>query len=107
MPELAGWLGTLCFSLCGVPQAVKCYREGRAEGLSSLFLWLWVAGELFSLVYVWYERFSYPLIINYIFNLFLLFFILKYHYWPVTPKSAIIGHGCCHNKEHPAQKEET
>jgi len=44
--EVVGWIGSICFAMCGVPQAYKCIRQGHADGLSPWFLLLWFVGEI-------------------------------------------------------------
>jgi len=43
---ILGWVGSICFGLAGVPQALQCYRQGHSRGLSLLFLGLWLTGEV-------------------------------------------------------------
>ncbi len=31
--EFAGWSGGIFLSICGLPQAWKCYRMGNSDGL--------------------------------------------------------------------------
>jgi len=80
--DLAGWLGAGCLSICALPQAVKVWRTGDATGLSTLFVWLWFIGEIFTLVYVAIDKFSVPLIFNYVMNLTFCIVMLRYHYFP-------------------------
>ena len=47
MGDILGWIGATCFALCGVPQAIKAYREGHCRGLSVWFLMFWMLGEVF------------------------------------------------------------
>lgn len=46
MTNVLGWVGSVCFALCGAPQAAKCVWQGHARGLSLWFLGLWLAGEI-------------------------------------------------------------
>lgn len=82
MFAILGWVGAVCFSLCAVPQAVKCIKQGHAHGLDHVFLLLWFIGEISMLVYSMTEVFSLPLIANYTFNLICLVVILRYRFWP-------------------------
>lgn len=68
MIELAGWLGSACFAVCGVPLAIKTLRDGHARGLSWGFLLLWLAGEVLCTVYA-FGIGATPLLFNYAFNL--------------------------------------
>lgn len=44
--DIIGWIGSLAFALCGIPQAWQCVREGTARGINPLFIALWLTGEL-------------------------------------------------------------
>jgi len=80
MMELVGWIGSACFAVCALPQVIKTVREKNADGMSHGLLWLWFLGEAFTIVYVWSAHFSWPLIVNYSFNLVLLSIIGYYKY---------------------------
>lgn len=85
MFEVVGWLGSILFSLCAVPQAWQCYRQKHADGLSWTFLLMWLTGEILTAVYVWPTQ-QYPLLANYFFNGLCLLVILRYRIRPtVTP----------------------
>lgn len=47
MADLLGWLGCICFALCGVPQAWRSYKDGHSLGLTYSFIVLWLGGEVF------------------------------------------------------------
>jgi len=81
MIEYAGWLGSMCLAVCGIPQAVTCYKQGHSDGISPTFLWLWVAGEVFASCYILATH-NWPLIINYAVNTVVVGIILKYKYFP-------------------------
>lgn len=85
MFEVIGWLGSILFSMCAVPQAWQCWKQKHADGLSWTFLLMWLTGEILTAVYVWPTR-QYPLLANYFFNGLCLLIILRYKRWPtVTP----------------------
>lgn len=46
LADTLGWLGSLCFGVCGIPQALKARRDGHADGLSWWFLVAWMGGEI-------------------------------------------------------------
>jgi len=46
-----GWLGTIAFSTCAIPQAVDVLRHRTARHLSPYFLGLWLTGCLASLAF--------------------------------------------------------
>jgi uncharacterized protein with PQ loop repeat len=78
--EFIGWLGSILFCLCGLPQAIKSYKEGHSRGLSNAFLWLWFLGEILSFIYV-LPKLIWPLIGNYIVNFIFLLVIMKFKYF--------------------------
>lgn len=83
MLTLVGWLGTVLFSICGIPQAIKCYKDGNSDGLSWFFLLAWLGGEVCMLVYIGARReLDYPLLVNYTLNLASLLILLKYKMVP-------------------------
>ena len=47
MADLFGWLGCVCFAFCGVPQALKSYKDGHSFGMTHSFIALWLSGEVF------------------------------------------------------------
>jgi len=75
--NLLGWLGAACLGFCGLPQAVKTVRTGKADDISLLFLTLWLTGEVLTLLYVW-PKADWPLIANYALNLAVVCVIFKY-----------------------------
>lgn len=80
---MIGWLGSVMFAICGLPQALKARREGHAEGLDLGFLLLWTGGELCTLYAV--LGLSTPilyLIFNYLANLVFLAIVWRYKIWP-------------------------
>ena len=82
MIELAGWLGAAFFAFCGLPQAILCYKQGHAEGVSELFLWMWFIGEVLTFYYVLETSAGLPLLANYVFNFMILLFVMRYKYMP-------------------------
>lgn len=79
--EAAGWIGSVLFAICGLPQAIACIRTGNAQGVDGLFLLAWLLGEIFTLIYVW-PRSDWPLIFNYTMNLVFVLIIFKYKLRP-------------------------
>jgi len=81
MLEIVGWIGSICFSLCALPQAVKTYKTRSAGDFSWGFLGLWTFGEIATLIYVLCQNvqsgaYQFPLLINYQMNLFILCFLI-------------------------------
>jgi uncharacterized protein with PQ loop repeat len=81
MLNVIGWLGSICFSICAIPQAVLSIKQGHSDGTSSLFLGLWLLGEVCTIAYV-LPKLDYPLLVNYIGNLACLLVILRYKIRP-------------------------
>lgn len=75
--ETLGWIGSIMFAACGIPQAWQCWRVGHAQGLAWGFLLLWLGGEILTLVYI-LPKLDWPLIFNYGVNLALLLIILGF-----------------------------
>lgn len=78
--EYIGWVGSILFAACGLPQAVQSYRLGNSDGLAWSFLLMWFFGELFTLIYI-IPKADYPLIFNYIVNMVFLLVIIKFKIW--------------------------
>lgn len=85
MIELIGLVGSICFSISGVPQLIKSFRDGHSNGMSHGTLWLWITGESAMLAYS-YSKYpsDYILLGNYLFNLIIVGLIAKYKYLPRT-----------------------
>ena len=75
--KLIGWLGSIMLAICTAPQAWQSYVTKSSEGISLQFLLLWLGGEILTLIYVFPKK-DYPLIMNYILNIFLICVILRY-----------------------------
>jgi len=87
MASIIGWIGSICFALCGTPQAFQCIRQGHARGLSPLFLALWGAGEMCYIAAVLIQ-FGWVgwMMVNYTFNLICVFIMVRYRLWPRSPQ---------------------
>ncbi len=79
--EIIGWIGSIAFTICAIPFAVDVYKQGRADHITSLGLFLWVLGEICTLIYVVWQR-DWPLVLNYIGNLLSLMVIVKFKFSP-------------------------
>jgi MtN3 and saliva related transmembrane protein len=75
--EIFGWLAALCFSISGLPQAIKSYRDKHSDGISWAFLILWLLGEIFATLYV-LPRMDVPLLVNYFVNGIFIAIIIYY-----------------------------
>jgi uncharacterized protein with PQ loop repeat len=78
MTEVFGWLGSFLLSVCSIPQAIQCYKQGHANGISGWTTALWGAGMASALVYV-ATRLDWPLIMNYAFNLAFVWSPIAYY----------------------------
>lgn len=79
---ILGWLGSLCLSICGLPQAWMSFKEKNSQGISWGFLLLWGFGELFGIAYV-LDKMDAPLVMNYATNILIVGVIL---YYKINPK---------------------
>lgn len=76
--ELLGWVGSVLFALCALPQAWHAWKNKHADGITWAFLLMWGFGEILTLIYVMLTTNQTPLIANYIINLLFLFVIFWY-----------------------------
>ena len=72
-----GLLSALLLAACAAPAAYTAIKRKRCN-LSSLFVWMWWAGEVTGLVYVMYLGVV-PLILNYGINLVFVSILLYYN----------------------------
>ena len=101
MIEVIGWIGSLCFSLCVVPQCISCYKDKHAQGISVWFLLLWFVGEILSAVYVILTIHSAPIILNYAVNFCGLLIIIYYKIWGKRSSFLCAApNGCGHRLNH-------
>lgn len=78
--EIIGLIGAFAFAISALPQAWKSYDEGHSRGVSAGLLWLWLIGEVFTLIYT-LPLWKIPLLLNYGGNLVLLLIIMYYKYY--------------------------
>lgn len=76
MIGLLGWISAWCLALCGLPLCIHILRTKKVDGVSVLFAWLWVVGEITGLIYVLHEAPRFPLIANFVVNLGLSAFLV-------------------------------
>jgi uncharacterized protein with PQ loop repeat len=82
MIEIVGWVGSILFALCGVPQAIKTIRTKSASDFSAPFLLMWLGGEVCMITYAVVKLGNLPLILNYVGNLLCLLPIIYYKVLP-------------------------
>jgi len=80
MIETIGWTGAILFAVCGIPQAIQCYREKHANGLNWIFLITWSGGEVLTIAYIMMTSMDLILLVNYFVNSAVLV-ILIYYKW--------------------------
>lgn len=88
--EWLGWLGSMLFAFCGLPQAIHAFRHKHADGMTWSFIMMWLWGEIFTLIYISSKEDVVPLLANYILNVFFLLIILWFKVFPQR-KSRIIN----------------
>ena len=85
--SLLGYIGAALFAFCSLPQSIECIRQGHAEGINPLFIWMWFLGEVITALYVYLKHgFDIPLIGNYLINIVFLLIIVKFLYFPRNKK---------------------
>lgn len=80
--ELVGWIGSILFAVCAIPQAYQCYKQGHGLGLDWIFLLCWLFGEILVTIYI-LPKHDWPLLFNYAVNLVCLIIIIRYKLLPV------------------------
>lgn len=80
--EAIGWIGSTLFALCGLPQAASSWKHKHSDGLTWLFLMMWLGGELLTIIYVSATSRSMPLLVNYYLNALFLAVIIWFKTFP-------------------------
>jgi hypothetical protein len=95
--DTMGWISTVFFSACALPEVIHAYKYKRC-GLTWGLLIMWLLGEVFVLIPIAIQNPIPFLLVNYIANiLFLIYLIrIKLRQPPVT-RSTTIG---ASNKTH-------
>ena len=75
------YFGSILLAICAAPLAYRAYKDGHSAGVDSLFLLIWLLGEIFTLSYVVYKL-DIPLILNYSLNLFFIGVVIYYKVKP-------------------------
>lgn len=88
--EAIGWIGSLLLAVCAAPQAWTSFKVKHGKGVSALFLWMWVIGEILTLAYILLSpALQLPLIVNYSLNIFFILVILRYKYFPAKSEEVL------------------
>lgn len=83
MIEIIGWIAGILFAFCGLPQALKSFRDGHSDGISYGLIYMWLGGELLMQYYVLIKHgLDMPLLVNYWINSIFVVIILKYKHFP-------------------------
>jgi uncharacterized protein with PQ loop repeat len=85
MIDIIGWVGGFFFAACAFPQALQSYRQKHSDGLSWLFLWMWLMGEILTIIYVFPKTDVAPLLTNYFLNIVFLLVIIWFRFFPKRP----------------------
>ena len=80
MIQIIGYIGSLAYALCGLPQAVLSIKNGHSQGISRGYALLSLIGSLLSLIYA-VPRGDYVLLLNFGVNIIVWGIILKYSYF--------------------------
>jgi uncharacterized protein with PQ loop repeat len=80
MIELIGWIGSMLFSFCALPQMITSIRDPQTtRALSWGFLNMWAVGEVLCFIYVYSQPvMQIPLLANYILNSIMLAVIITF-----------------------------
>ncbi len=79
--DVIGWLGSFCFAICASPQAIKSIKQGHSNGVVTEFLLMWMAGSIFTMIYMWPKQ-DWPILTSLFFNLLFITAIVYYKIWP-------------------------
>lgn len=79
--EILGWIGSIAFAVCAIPQVYDSWKKGHSRGITWGFYVLWVVGEIFTFLYV-IPMGKMPMILNYGLNLIFLGIIGYYKAFP-------------------------
>ena len=79
--ETVGWVGGMSLAMCVIPQALQCWKQKHARGISAPMLWMWGLGEICMIIYVTPMGIL-PLILNYLVNFCLMLVIAWFKVFP-------------------------
>ena len=80
---VVGLIGMVCFSFSGLPQMLKAIKEGHANGMAALTIWLWLIGEFCYICYTLANYSSdFVLMVNYVMNFSIVAVIAWYKHFP-------------------------
>lgn len=76
MLEIMGWMSTIFFSACAIPEVIHAYKYKRC-GLTWGLLIMWLLGEIFVLIPVAIKSPLPFLLVNYVANILFLVYLIK------------------------------
>jgi uncharacterized protein with PQ loop repeat len=74
--EVCGYIGGFFLTINAIPEVIRTIKDARCH-IGWAMLLLWFLGECFMLVYA-FELMSIPLIMNYVFNFFVVVILSTY-----------------------------
>jgi uncharacterized protein with PQ loop repeat len=79
MADFIGWIGSIAFAICGLPQAWECFKNKSARGINTAFVALWLTGEVCYVISV-LMKFGWVhwMMFNYLANIFSITVIIFY-----------------------------
>lgn len=81
--DILGWIGSIAFMICNLPQAYLIYKQGHAKGLHIHTIMLYLIACSLSLIYA-LDAMAPTLIFNFSTTLILWVVIAKYKFFPRT-----------------------
>jgi uncharacterized protein with PQ loop repeat len=80
--DVIGWIGSIAFAICGLPQAWECFRNKTAKGISPFFVILWLIGEVCYVISVllkfgWVTWMMFNYLANIISVAVIVFYLIK------------------------------
>lgn len=77
--EFIGWIGSILLASCGLPLAWESFKNKHSNGISGMFLTMWLVGELLTFAYIFPKQ-DYPLLFNYSLNIICLAVVIRYKF---------------------------
>lgn len=74
--NLMGWLSTICFSACALPEVLYAYKHKRCNLTWGLLI-LWLAGEVLVIIPIAIENPIPYLLVNYTINIAFLVYLVS------------------------------
>jgi len=78
MIEICGWLSSICFAVCGIPELISTIKTKKCN-LTWGLISMWMGGEVLGIIYV-FDKGAYPIIFNYSINFAILCILCYYKF---------------------------